>query len=160
MAAVSTTWRFRSGLFPVEPQEDEATNPFRYGRALAQWVKSHFGGLGYEVEEVIAEDWGWCVMLARAPFMLWIGCGNEHDGPFFDASPAHGGRGMPEAGELTWICFVGTDAPVWTAFFWRRLAGLATTKAVERIVEQQLDHLLRETPGILLLGQDDESTWP
>ena len=28
-------------------------------------------------EQVLAEDWGWCIVLARRPYLLWIGCGNR-----------------------------------------------------------------------------------
>ena len=32
-------------------------------------------------ERLIAEDFGWCVMLQRKPFTLWIGCANVDDTP-------------------------------------------------------------------------------
>jgi hypothetical protein len=64
MPPESSTILFRSDLFQVDPREDEETNPFCYGRELAEWVHIKFQALGYEAEPVIAEDWGWCVMLA------------------------------------------------------------------------------------------------
>jgi len=70
---------FTSSLFEVEPGEDEETNPRMYGRQLANWLRSKFELLGYEVEEVIPEDWGWCVMCQRDPYMLFIGCVNRID---------------------------------------------------------------------------------
>ena len=66
----SPTLLFRSDLFVVDPREDEETNPFCYGRSLSEWVREKFRELGYEPEPVIPEDWGWCVMLKRQPFML------------------------------------------------------------------------------------------
>ncbi|WP_188151479.1 hypothetical protein [Teredinibacter waterburyi] len=48
----------KTDLFAIEPKEDEETNPFVYGKQFSEWLRSRFIGLGYEVEEVIPEDWG------------------------------------------------------------------------------------------------------
>lgn len=64
----------KSSLFAAEPGEDDATNPRMYGRQLANWLRERFVSLGYSVEEVIGEDWGWCVMCQRDPYSLFIGC--------------------------------------------------------------------------------------
>lgn len=66
-------------FFAVEPGEDSETNPGCYGRALATYLADRLRTRGESVEGVIAEDFGWCVMLSRKPFMLWIGCGNVED---------------------------------------------------------------------------------
>ena len=50
---------FKSSLFAIEPDEDQETNPQRYGRQLAKWLGEELRALGYNVE-VIPEDWGWC----------------------------------------------------------------------------------------------------
>ena len=70
------THLFRSDLFLIDPTEVRETNPSCYGKSLAEWVRTKFTELGYEPEPVIAEDWGWCVMLKRDPFMLW---GSAHE---------------------------------------------------------------------------------
>lgn len=66
-------------FFKIEPGEDAHTNPGCYGRALANWLSERFRSHREPVEGVIAEDWGWCLMLTRKPYMLWIGCRNEPD---------------------------------------------------------------------------------
>lgn len=65
---------FSSSKFPVEPGEDEETNPGIYGRALANWVAAKLKERSVAVERVLAEDFGWCVMVRSRPFSLWIGC--------------------------------------------------------------------------------------
>jgi len=150
MPIESPTWRFRSALFKIIPKEDEATNPFCYGLSLAQWLKGRFTALGYDVEEVIAEDWGWCVMLARRPFMLWIGCGNDSSA-FDGLGPEQQQALMAQGDDLEWSCFVATDVPVWTGFFWRRLVGRASTDAQVQVAAQQLEQVLSREPGIRML---------
>lgn len=70
---------FKSSKFEIEPGEDEEINPRIYGRQLAIWLKARLEQTGYAVEEIINEDWGRCLMCARDPFMLWVGCGNVMD---------------------------------------------------------------------------------
>ena len=82
----------RTSFFPVEQDEDKETNPGRYGRAFARWLAEQFKARGESVQEVLPEDWGWCVMLTRKPYMLWIGCANRDGktdewGAFVKAEP-------------------------------------------------------------------------
>ena len=53
------------------------SHPGRHGRHLAEWLAAQLRARGEGVQDIIAEDWGWCIMLHRKPYMLWIGCGNE-----------------------------------------------------------------------------------
>ena len=69
---------FTSDKFAVEPGEQESTNPGRFGKRLAEWLKQKLVEKGYKIEEgVIPEDWGWLVMVQRKPCRLWVGCGND-----------------------------------------------------------------------------------
>jgi hypothetical protein len=77
--------RFRSELFVVEPGEDEQTNPLCFGKAFAHWLRDRFAERGYPDAAVVPEDFGWCVMLEREPFLLWVGCASELDDE--DADP-------------------------------------------------------------------------
>lgn len=82
-----------SSFFAIEPGEDAATNPGRYGRAMALWLAEKIRERGQVVEEVFGEDWGWCILLAKHPYRLWIGCGNRFDsesewGAFVEAEPS------------------------------------------------------------------------
>ena len=75
--ATRCTVHARDCLF--EPGGDEETNPLCYGHQFANWLRTKFLSKGNIVEEVIAKDWGWCVMRARKPFMLRVGCVSVHD---------------------------------------------------------------------------------
>ena len=153
MTPESTAYSFRSDLFSIDPQEDEETNPFCYGKALAEWVRAKFEELGYKPEAVIAEDWGWCVMLERQPFMLWVGCGCDRSEFYEAVSPEQKGAFGPDEREVTWSCVVGADAPVWTAFFWKRLFSGASTRARVDIVDEQLKNVLANEPRIQLVAE-------
>jgi hypothetical protein len=83
--------------FAVEPGEDAQTNPGIYGRAFAHWLAARLRERGEPVEEVIPEDFGWCVMLRRTPYRLWIACGNRDGsttewGAYVVAEPSLVGR--------------------------------------------------------------------
>ncbi|NKF24111.1 hypothetical protein [Solimonas marina] len=67
---------FETEFFKPEPGEDEKTNPGRFGHALAVWLRQQLSARGISAEEVIAEDFGWVVMVSRKPLLLWLGCGN------------------------------------------------------------------------------------
>jgi hypothetical protein len=94
----SQLW-FTSASFAVEDGEDGATNPGRYGRALARWVSEQLKRRGVPVEEVLPEDFGWVVMVARKPFPLWVACGNE------DGSTSR------------WSMFVAAEPSPWQKLF-------------------------------------------
>jgi hypothetical protein len=68
-----------TSFFEIEPGEDEETNPGVYGRAFAHWLAERLKARGESVEQIVAEDWGRCVVLTRKPYLLWIGCGNRAD---------------------------------------------------------------------------------
>jgi hypothetical protein len=142
------TFRLRSDLFHVDPKEDEETNPFCYGRSLAEWVRVRFKELGYEPESVIAEDWGWCVMLRREPFLLWIGCGNDRSEFYEKVTPEEKASFIPNGREITWSCIVGTDVLFWTPFFWKKLVGRASTHEQVSVVASQLQSVLENEPRI------------
>ena len=103
---------FTSDLFRIEPGEDEQTNPGRYGRQLAHWLRDKLIAAGQSVEGVIPEDWGWCVVCRSKPYRLWIGCGNMDEADT-DEQPA----ATPPA-LTTWSCFIECHAPIL-----RRLLG-------------------------------------
>lgn len=142
------SFRFRSDLFTIDPKEDEETNPFCYGRSMAEWICARFEELGYRPEPVIPEDWGWCVMLRREPFMLWLGCGNDRATFYDKVAPEQKESFAPDGRDIVWSCIVGTDVPVWTAFFWKRLVGRASTDSAVAEVARQLQNLLNNEPGI------------
>jgi hypothetical protein len=80
---------------------------------------------GWNVEGVIPEDVGYCVMLARKPFMVWIGCGNRREG----------------ADE--WIAFVAAEG----ALLKRVLRMLDPSKEISRVSEV-LGEIMKSAPGV------------
>jgi hypothetical protein len=106
-------YHFRSSLFAVEPGEDEETNPRCYGRQLALWLKEELAVAGYDTE-VVAEDWGWCVLCQRKPFLLWVGCGNVRD-----PDRAAPDDPPPSAADMIWHCFVEAELPPFARLFKR-----------------------------------------
>jgi hypothetical protein len=153
MTTASAPIMFRSDLFQIDPREDEETNPFCYGRSLAEWVRNKFVELGYEPEPVIPEDWGWCVMLTRKPFMLWVGCGNDRSEFYSVVKPEQEASFVPDGRRIVWSCLVGADVLPWTAFFWKRLVGRASTGEHTAVVVAQLRAALLSEPRITLVDE-------
>ncbi|MCB1607445.1 MAG: hypothetical protein KDI71_10765 [Xanthomonadales bacterium] len=113
---------FRSDLFQIEQGEDEEINPGRYGRQLAQWLQHQLEARGYEVEH-ICEDWGHCLMCARDPFLLWVGCGNV------DMVDSGAEAVVPPSEAIVWHCFVCAEIP-WLK---RLFANPPTADAVAKL---------------------------
>jgi hypothetical protein len=67
---------FRSTAFPAQPGEDEQINPGRWGRALADFLRTELNARGFAGGEPYAEDWGWAVPIENPDYALWVGCGN------------------------------------------------------------------------------------
>ena len=120
----SCVW-FSSRKFAPVPGEEELTNPGRLGESLARWLQERLISRGVSVSEVLAEDWGWLVMLHRKPFMLWVGCGNE------DGSTER------------WCLFAEAEVP-WL----KRLFGGVDTKPALVDLRTHLEAIVAEDPEI------------
>ena len=92
-------------------------------QAAGDWLRTKLIERGYKVEEVISEDWGWCVMCTRDPFMLWVGCGSVFDKEPSAEDPA------PLGNDVTWSCFVNAEKPLLRGLFKR----IDMTPAVEKL---------------------------
>jgi hypothetical protein len=132
---------FKSDLFEIEPGEDEEINPRMYGRQLANWLKTRLESLGYEVEPVIAEDWGRCLMVSRDPFMLWVGCGNSPD-----YATAKEDDPPPATGDVLWTCFAMAEV----SFLKRLFTRPDTAPAVAKL-NADLAAILSAEPRITLV---------
>ena len=117
---------FRSTLFNIESGEDRETNPFRFGRQLAHWLRERLIAQGRSVENVIPEDWGWCIVTQRKPFLLWVGCSNVHN-------PANSQPGdqPPRGTDVLWACIVVAERPILG-----RLSSDATVLPTEELFRQ------------------------
>lgn len=76
MGTLNPQVTFETDFFKARPGEEEQTNPGCSGQALAQWLREQLLNRGVSVQEVLPEDFGWVVVVARQPFLLWLGCGN------------------------------------------------------------------------------------
>ena len=63
--------------FKIAGREDDATNPGRYGKEFASWMSEQLRARNEVVSQVVAEDFGWCVVLGTEPARVWIACGNR-----------------------------------------------------------------------------------
>jgi hypothetical protein len=70
---------FNSTDFPVIPHEDDELNPGILGRSVADWIKEILRGTRFEITEDINEDFGYCLMVHRRPYWLWVGCSGFSD---------------------------------------------------------------------------------
>ncbi|SRR6266404_181804 len=70
---------FNTGFFQPVPYEEEQTNAGVYGKQLADWISEQLNKNGMKVEEVVAEDFGWAVIVSRKPILLWIACSNVRE---------------------------------------------------------------------------------
>jgi hypothetical protein len=137
---MSEYW-FKSTLFDIEPGEDEETNPQCYGKQLSSWLKDELSDLGYDVEDVIPEDWGWCVMCSREPYWLWVGCGCLVEETDSDAQEV-----IPNKDKIVWHCFVEAEVPFFKSIFKKA----DTTEGVRKLASD-LESLLKSRTEITLL---------
>lgn len=74
---------FKSSLFNIYPYEDDNLNPAILGKSLAEWVQDVLKESKYPIAEYIEEDFGYCLMVHRKPYWLWVGCcgHSTHDFP-------------------------------------------------------------------------------
>ena len=132
---------FKSSLFEIEPGEDEKINPGIYGKQAAEWLAGKLRGLGYD-GDVIEEDWGRCIMCAREPVWLWVGCANV-DSDFPDR-PEH----PPKKEEVVWHCFVVAESP-----FWKRLFKRVDTEPLRAKLSEQVSSILLAEPNISMVAE-------
>jgi hypothetical protein len=70
---------FKSDAFPPEKGEEARVNPGRWGKRLAEYLRSHLTTSGLACGEPFPKDWGWCLPIENPGFSLWVGCGNYEE---------------------------------------------------------------------------------
>lgn len=137
---------FKSDLFEIQAGEDKETNPGCYGKALAEWLSGQLKEYGYEVEEVIPEDWGWCVMCNRQGYLLWVGCGavqSEEELEKYNPDTP------PNGTDVVWHVFPHIEVPIfYLKSFMLRLLGRLDVKRPVKQLEGDLQKILADEPGI------------
>ncbi len=135
---------FRSTAFDIQPGEAEETNPLCFGKHLATWLSERLRAEGVLVEPLIPEDWGWCIVTQRRPFLLWVGCVNVHD---YDKTKP--GDPPPRGDEVVWSCIVEAEVPLLSKF-WRppstEAAASSLFAQVQRIIFAEPQNHLCEKP--------------
>jgi hypothetical protein len=95
------------------------------GKKVADLLKSMLPSVGFEVEDLILEDWGWSVRLRHDSFPLWIGCGS-----------------YPEY-EDGFLCFIEPSKP----YVRKWLKRIPTQQPVERLADA-VERILRGSKGV------------
>jgi hypothetical protein len=75
---MKTQVTFRSKKFPPYDGEEEQINPGLWGKRLAEYLVDKLKRHGIEMEEIIAEDWGWYIPVKNEEFRLAICCGHQN----------------------------------------------------------------------------------
>jgi len=122
---MKTHVEFRSSSFPACDGEEDEINPGRWGKRLAQYLKSKIEDENIPTDEIYTEDWGVALPIKNDKFPMWIGCGNykEHEDGF--------------------LCFIEPSKP--TVRRWLR--QIDTTARVTQIAGV-LNKILLESPEI------------
>ncbi len=122
---MKTHIEFISTKFPPYPGEDDEVNPGLYGKRLAEYLLVRLPTKGIEATGILAEDWGWVVLIKNEAFPLWVGCGNyaEYENGF--------------------LCFVEPSKPTIRRWFKK----IDTTQTVSRVA-QALESIFAEDPEI------------
>lgn len=116
---MKTQVEFRSDKFPVCDGEEHEINPGRYGKRLAEFLAAGLRPHGFELEELIAEDWGWVVPIKNDGFKLWVGCGNYEE--------------YPDG----FLCFIEPHTPVIQKLF-KKIETRARVEALQKAMDEVL----------------------
>ena len=137
---------FKSDLFQIQKGEDEETNPGCYGKELGEWLCLKLKELEYDVEELIPEDWGWCVMCSRDEYMLWIGCGAMQTE---EISEEYDPERPPKGTDVIWHVFPQIEIPFFSfkAKF-LSITGKLDTKEPLNKLNTELNEILSQEPRI------------
>lgn len=131
---MKTHVEFRSDKFPPYEGEEEKINPDLWGKRLGEYLKEKLQPEGVVVEELIPEDWGWCLPIKNEAFSMWIGCGHYQEYP------------------NGYLCFVESSK----TFIRKFLKKIDTTEEVGRVVKA-LDKVLNSDSEITNIRWWDEN---
>ena len=131
--ATSPDLIFESSRFPVQPGEDEATNPGIFGRSLAHWLGQQLVSADFALDDVIAEDFGWCVAIPDKGMAVYLACSSTDEQ------------------HTEWRVFVFAEGAILG-----RLLGRVKPDAVVADVFARLKGTLQAAEGIASLRQEPE----
>jgi len=140
---------FRSKRFPIRIGEDAETNPFLYGKELADWLRNELLGSYRSIEDVIPEDWGWCVMCGRDPFRFFVVVVNTIDQGLINAIAK---QEPPE--DMLWYVEPVVEVP-----FWRQSASREEAEKIVDELHRRLRAILEREPEIRILSDREIEEW-
>jgi hypothetical protein len=65
---------FNSAAFPTVLGEERQTNPGVSGKSLAVWVGDRLRLAHFDIGDILAEDFGWCVPIKANPYSIYVAC--------------------------------------------------------------------------------------
>ena len=116
---------FRSSAFPAYEEEEEEINPGRWGKRLAEFLKTKFQERGIQTGEIYFEDWGVGLPVLGQEFSTLVGCGNS------------------EEQEEGYLCVVKLSPSLFQRLFGKGNVGNSLVE-----IKTELDQILRESPEI------------
>lgn len=136
---------FTSSRFNIVEGEENETNPGRFGKELGTWLCDHLKSRGYSEVELIPEDFGWCVMCSRQPFMLWVCCGSMPTEEIMNSTIDN----PPDIEKIVWTVFPVAEIP----FFYLRshilnLFGKIKMDSARQKLQEELRDILESASDI------------
>ena len=123
---MKTYVEFRSNQFPPYEGEEDAVNPGRWGKRVAEFLAARLPAQGFEVDQPLSMDWGWILPIVNADFPLTISIGN------YDQYPDEG-----------FLCFIEPHTPSIRQWF-RKIDTQTRIEALQRA----LDAILSAEPAV------------
>lgn len=77
-SAMKTFVEFRSKKFPPYDGEENELNPGLWGKRLAEYFIAKLPEQGIEPNDLIPEDWGWCVPIKSDGVRFALCCGHQY----------------------------------------------------------------------------------
>ena len=137
---------FKSPLFEVVLGEDKNTNPFCYGKQQSSWIKDQLTDLGYSVEGIIEEDWGFSVVCQKEPYSVSVGCGNIRSDFYETVDEQEYENFVPDKNSIIWYCFPNVEVS-----FLKRLFGKKESSDSLNKLKNDLKTILSREQEIILV---------
>ena len=127
-------------LFNHREVKPHFINPCCFGEDFAAWLNEQLAdlpGAGFELSDIIQEDYGWGLWATKGKDPFWIAIGFCGEGP------------TDEPGE--WNVSVTYDPGLSLT---KRLFHKPDTEALE-VLRERVWHVLRSTPGMRVIEEED-----
>lgn len=129
---------FKSSKFKVIPYGGRDINPGILGKSLSEWITSQLKGSKYEVSEVIEEDFGYCLIVKKKPYWLWIGCSGFSEYQYPEEGLSEGIAADFPLETIEWRVWVTTEMG-WLSKLLRKDNRKAESMELESILRENLE---------------------